>query len=508
MDRLGLCLLMLFFLVPASDLPASEAANATEKRPLNVVFILADDLGWADVGCYGQLQFATPNIDRLASRGMRFTQHYSGAPVCAPSRCVLMTGKHLGHAEVRGNKQAKTIDPRFTEGQIPLSDNAVTLATILQKHGYRTGAFGKWGLGPVGSSGSPEKKGFDEFFGYNCQAVAHSYYPATLWKNTSRVPLNSKPIPGHKKLPSGEVRCEDWVGENYAPYRMMDEATEFLKESSDKPFFLYLPLIEPHVALHPPVKRLDDFPKEWDAEVYRGENGYLPTARPRAAYAALVTDIDSYVGRILDTLDQLKLTDNTLVVFTSDNGATHPSTANIKFHVGGADISFFQSTGYLRGHKGSVHEGGIRVPMIASLPDVIQPNTVSESPTYFADWLPTILEATQTPTPYDHADGESFWKHLTAEKENWKREKPMIWVFPEYGGQVAIRSEQWKLVRKQLNAPKRPGPWELYDLSMDESEENDVAWKYPELVQLLSERLMLEMNDNELFPVTIPKETE
>ena len=318
---------------------------------MNVVFILADDLGWADVSCYGQVQFATPNIDRLAASGMRFTQHYSGAPVCAPSRCVLMTGKHLGHAEIRGNKQAKTVDPRFDEGQIPLSDNSTTLAMLLQNQGYRTGAFGKWGLGPVGSTGSPEKKGFDEFFGYNCQAVAHSYYPATLWKNTSKVQLNSQRIPGHKKQPSGDVRCEDWVGENYAPYRMMDEAIRFLDESSDKPFFLYLPLIEPHVALHPPLKRLDDFPAEWDTEMYRGENGYLPTARPRAAYAALVTDIDSYVGRILDKLDQLKLTENTLVIFTSDNGATHPSTANVKFHVGGADISFFQSTAYLRGHK-------------------------------------------------------------------------------------------------------------------------------------------------------------
>lgn len=507
-DRIKLCWIVLFFLSVIGELPANEPANSPEKRPLNVVFILADDLGWADVSCYGQVQFATPNIDRLASIGMRFTQHYSGAPVCAPSRCVLMTGKHLGHAEIRGNKQAKTVDPRFDEGQIPLSENSTTLAMLLQNQGYRTGAFGKWGLGPVGSTGSPEKKGFDKFFGYNCQAVAHSYYPATLWKNTSKVPLNSQPIPGHKKQPSGDVRCEDWVGENYAPYRMMDEAIRFLEESSDKPFFLYLPLIEPHVALHPPVKRLDDFPTEWDTEVYRGENGYLPTARPRAAYAALVTDIDSYVGRILDKLDQLKLADNTLVLFTSDNGATHPSTANIKFHVGGADINFFQSTAYLRGHKGSVHEGGIRVPMIASLPGVIPPNTICETPTYFADWLPTILEATQTPTSYDQSDGESFWKLLTAEKKNWKREKPMIWVFPEYGGQVAIRSEQWKLVRKQLNAPKRPGPWELYDLSVDESEQSDVAWKHPELVQILSERLMLEMNDNELFPVKIPKETE
>ncbi|MCU0720535.1 MAG: arylsulfatase [Pirellula sp.] len=508
MERLNFWLLLLLTLGLTGQVSAYEAPKEIEKRPRNVVFILADDLGWADVGCYGQMQFQTPNLDRLAAQGMRFTQHYSGAPVCAPSRCVLMTGLHLGHAEIRGNKQAKVIDPQFEEGQVPLSENATTLASILRNHGYRTGAFGKWGLGPVHSSGSPDKQGFEEFFGYNCQAIAHSYYPATLWNNTTRIPFNVNPIPGHSKQPSGEVRCEDWVGENYAPYRMMDEAIQFLKESSDRPFFLYLPLIEPHVALHPPLSRLDDFPREWDTEVYRGENGYLPTARPRAAYAALVTDIDRYVGRVLDTLDELKIANETLVIFTSDNGATHPSAANPKFNVGGADTSFFQSTAYLRGNKGSVHEGGIRVPMIARLPGVIEPASVSESPTYFADWLPTILEATKVDNPDYQRDGESFWELLTGENQNWKRANPMIWVFPEYGGQVAIRSEQWKLIRKQLNSPERPGPWELYDLSQDESEQIDVAWKYPELVQLLSDRLTREMDDNELFPVTIPKESE
>lgn len=499
---------MLLFWGPFGLLGTNERAIAADhelarERPRNVVFILADDLGWADLSCYGQMQFETPNLDRLAAQGMRFTQHYSGAPVCAPSRCVLMTGKHLGHAEIRGNKQAKLIDPKFEEGQVPLSANATTLASVLRSQGYRTGAFGKWGLGPVDSTGSPDKQGFDTFFGYNCQAIAHSYYPATLWKNATRIPFNAKPIPGHGKQPTGEVRCEDWVGENYAPYRMMDEAIQFLKESSDRPFFLYLPLIEPHVALHPPLNRLEEFPKEWDTEVYRGENGYLPTARPRAAYAALVTDIDRHVGRVLDTLDELEIADETLVIFTSDNGATHPSASNPKFNIGGVDTSFFQSTAYLRGYKGSVHEGGIRVPMIARLPGVIEPSAVCDSPTYFADWLPTILEAANVVDQETNVDGESFWKLLTGENPNWKRANPMIWVFPEYGGQIAIRSEQWKLVRKQLNA-KRVGPWELYDLSQDESEQTDVAWKYPDLVQLLSERLVRETDDNKLFPVTIP----
>ncbi|MCU0716481.1 MAG: sulfatase-like hydrolase/transferase, partial [Pirellula sp.] len=230
------------------------------KEPLNVLFILADDLGWRDLGCYGQEKIPTPNIDRLAAQGIRFTQHYSGAPVCAPARCTLMTGKHLGHAEIRGNKQAKVKFPEFTEGQLPLSESAYTLAMHFQKAGYRTGAFGKWGLGPVGSTGSPELKGFDVFFGYNCQAVAHSFYPSHLWRNKDRVPLNAKPIPGSAKQPTGDVKAEDWIGEVYAPDRMLAEAETFLMESADKPFFLYLPFIEPHVAIHPPKERLDAFP--------------------------------------------------------------------------------------------------------------------------------------------------------------------------------------------------------------------------------------------------------
>ena len=226
------------------------AAPPVEKQNPNIVFILADDLGWAEVGCFGQKKIPTPNLDRLAKQGMRLTRHYSGAPVCAPSRCVLMTGKHLGHAEVRGNQQAKATYPEFSEGQHPLTEGAVTLAMTLQKNGYATGGFGKWGLGPVGSTGDPNKKGFDRFFGYNCQAVAHSYYPKYLWDNDKKVQINSKPVPGHKKQPQGEVKLEDYLGEVYAPDRILAEALGFMDANRSKPFFLYLPFIEPHVAMH------------------------------------------------------------------------------------------------------------------------------------------------------------------------------------------------------------------------------------------------------------------
>jgi arylsulfatase A len=481
----------------------TEVLIADVGEPRNVVFILADDLGWGDLGCYGQTKIATPNIDRLAREGMRFTRHYSGAPVCAPSRCVLMTGKHLGHAEIRGNKQAKTVYPEFTEGQLPISSNALTIAKVFQNAGYRTGAFGKWGLGPVGSSGSPEKQGFHEFFGYNCQAVAHSYYPAKLWHNTRQVTINEVPVPGHSGVVDGEVLSEKWQGKVYAPHRMLEEARKFLEQNKAQPFFLYLPFIEPHVAMHPPQASLDRFSKDWDTEPYRGGNGYLPHASPRAAYAAMVSDLDGYVGSILDALTSHGLEKKTLVIFTSDNGATHPQPRDPKFHVGGADIEFFQSTGGLKGHKGSVYEGGIRVPLIARLPGVIPEGTTSDALTYFADWFSTLLEATGLVAPQLESDGESFWKHLTGTVPTWKRTKPMVWVFPEYTGQVAIQSDGWKLVRRQLSG-KSPGAWELYDLNRDEAEMSDVADKHPERVQAMATHLRSEMADNAFFPVRVP----
>ncbi len=481
-------------------LGARGGLEASER--LNVVFILADDLGWGDVGCYGQERIPTPNIDKLAQEGMRFTRHYSGAPVCAPSRCVLMTGKHLGHAEIRGNSQAKTKLPEFPEGQLPISQSAVTIAKVFQTAGYKTGAFGKWGLGPVGSSGSPDRQGIGEFFGYNCQSVAHSFYPAYLWHNDTKVTLNEDPIPGHAKPVEGEVQSEKWQGKNYAPYRIVEEAEKFIRQNKESPFFLYLPFIEPHVAMHPPQASLDRFPREWDDKPYRGANRYLPHARPRAAYAAMVSDLDGYVGKVLESLSNYGLTERTLVVFSSDNGATHPLAGDKDFHVGGADIVFFNSTRSLRGHKGSVHEGGVRVPMIAKLPKVIPAGTVADAPTYFADWFPTLTDAANLPSSND-VDGESFWALLNGTQPTWKRQKPLVWVFPEYGGQVAIQQDGWKLVRKELKS-KVPGEWELYNLAEDESESRNLAAEYPQRVADLIVSLRSEINDNPQFPLVIP----
>ena len=477
------------------------ALSAAAAEKLNVVFILADDLGWAELGCYGQKKIPTPHLDRLAAEGTRFTQHYSGAPVCAPSRCVLMTGKHLGHAEVRGNMQAKRNFPEFDEGQHPLTEQARTFVQWFQKAGYATGAMGKWGLGPVGSTGDPNRKGFDLFFGYNCQAVAHSYYPAHLWRNAEKIAINARPIPGNAKQPAGAVKMEDWIGETYAPKLMIREAEKFIAASKARPFFLYLPFIEPHVSMHPPRESVEKFPAEWDTEVYRGESGYLPHPRPRAAYAAMISDLDSYVGRVMASLREAGVADRTLVIFTRDNGATHAGPPGARFHIGGADPEFFESTAGLRGYKGSVYEGGIRVPMIARLPDRIAAGAVNDTPGYFADWFPTLCDAAGLNKPAD-LDGESLWPVLTG-NEALKSRKPMIWVFPEYGGQVAVRLGEFKLVRQKLNT-KKPGPWEVYDLSKDRAEANDLATSHADLIQQAEEILRREVSENTFFPLPIP----
>jgi arylsulfatase A-like enzyme len=484
-------------------LGSKNNGNCAENNTVsNIVFILADDLGWGEVGCYGQKKIPTPNLDRLAAEGVRFTQHYSGAPVCAPSRCVLMTGKHLGHAEIRGNLQAKARLPQFTEGQYPLSESARTFPQLLQQAGYATGAMGKWGLGPVGSTGDPNRKGFDLFFGYNCQSIAHTFYPSYLWRNAEQVVINQKPVPGAAKQPEGQVKMEDWIGENYAPGLMVAEAEKFIAANAGRPFFLYLPFIEPHVSIHPPREVVEKFPAEWDKEEYRGGNGYLPHPRPRAGYAAMIYELDSYVGRVMDTLKKANLADRTLVVFTSDNGTTHEGRADPRFYVGGVDPIFFNSTAGLRGYKGSVYEGGIRVPMIARLPGRIQPGTVNNTPCYFADWFPTICDAAGLKQPAG-LDGQSLWPVLTGQQPTLPSRKPMIWVFPQYNGQVAVRLGDFKLVRQRLQT-RTPGPWEVYDLANDPAETRDLAAGRADLIAQAEAILLREVDDNPVFPIAIP----
>jgi arylsulfatase A-like enzyme len=482
----------LLALLLACVLPASA---------LNVVFILADDLGYGELGCFGQEKIRTPHLDRLAAEGTKLTRHYTGAPVCAPARCILMSGKHAGHAEIRGNRQAKLSFPQFDEGQHPLSADTLLLPAVFKKAGYATGAIGKWGLGPAGSPGDPNRHGFDLFFGYNCQAVAHSFYPRFLWRNDQQVEINPTPIPGHAKMPEGEVTMEKWIGRTYAPDLMVAEAEQFIASNQSKPFFLYLAFVEPHVAMHPPVARVNEYPAEWDSEVYRGDSGYLPHPRPRAAYAAMISDLDRHVGKVRAALEQAGVLDETLIVFTSDNGTTHPGGPGTRFHIGGCDAPFFNSTAGLRGYKGSLFEGGIRVPTIVRLPGKVKAGASDETPGYFPDWFPTLCAAAGLDAPAG-LDGINLWPVLTGAGKA-ERATPMLWVYPEYGGQVAVRIGDFKVIRQGLKT-KRPGPWQVFDLAKDPAEANDLAAAKPELIEQAVAVLQREVSPNDKFPMAIP----
>ncbi len=474
--------------------PALKAAPAN-SRP-NIVLIVADDLGWGELGCYGQEKIRTPNIDGLAREGMRFTRHYSGAPVCAPARNVLMTGLHLGHTEIRGNRQAEA---PWTEGQWPISSNTLTLAKVLRQAGYTTGAVGKWGLGPVGSSGDPNQQGFDLFFGYNCQAAAHTYYPDHLWRNAEKIVINRQPVPGRARQPEGEVKIEDWQSEVYAPDLIEAEAVKFIAANAAKPFFLFCAFTEPHVALQPPRRLVDSYPASWDQRPYRGENGYLPHPRPRAAYAAMITSLDEHVGKVLAALQAHKLDGHTLVIFTSDNG-TAPPAKDPAFHVGGVDPAFFNSTRGLRGYKGSVYEGGLRVPLIVRWPGKVEAGSQSDFPSYFPDHFATLCDVLGL-APAGKRDGVSLAPVLLGKTPPARN--PMVWVFAEYTGQVCVRLGNLKVLRQGL-ARKAPGPWEVYDVEEDPGETKNLAEANPGAIRQAVEILRAQTNPNPVFPVKIP----
>ena len=463
----------------SSVLTMAMLVAQADRKP-NIIFILADDLGYGELGCYGQRKIRTPNIDRLASQGIKFTHHYTGAPVCAPARCVLLTGLHLGHAEIRNNGDSK--NGRKFPGQWPITSGTITIAEALKEGGYVSGGFGKWGLGPTDTSGSPIKQGFDRFYGYNCQRNAHSFFPPFLDDDEGEEKINKNPIPGHLQKPKEQIKADDYRDETYAPDRILEEALEFLDKNKDQPFFLYLPFVEPHVAMHPPQEWIDQYPKEWDKEkgAYRGQNGYLPHPRPRAGYAAMISDLDEHVGTILQRLKKHGLDNNTIVVFTSDNGTTHPSR-DPKFHVGGVDAPFFNSTAGLRGWKGSVNEGGIRVPAIVRWPGKIKAGSTTSAPSYFPDWFPTLCKAAGVKIP-KKLDGTDLTPALI--KKSFERNKPMIWEFHGYGGQLAVIDFPWKVVRQKAKS-KKPGKWQLYNIRKDPAEGNDLAQQHPEIVNRL-----------------------
>jgi len=479
------CRLLLALLVAPAMVGCSVTADT--RRP-NIVYILADDLGYAELGCYGQTKIRTPHLNRLAAEGMRFTQHYCGAPVCAPSRCVLMTGKHLGHAYIRNNKKAKP------EGQEPIPAEEVTVAELLKRAGYATAAIGKWGLGPVGSTGDPLRQGFDLFFGYNCQRHAHSYYPSYLWHNDRRIELNNHPpVPGHARLPSDAdphdpASYAAFKGQDYTPERLIETALKFIREHKDGPFFLYYPTLIPHLALHVPDEELEPYLGQWEETPFTGGRGYTPHLTPRAAYAAMISRMDKNVGRIMALLKELAIDDHTLVIFSSDNGTTHLRNE--------VDYEFFKSVGPLHGLKGSVYEGGIRVPMIARWPGRIQPGTTSDHVSAFYDVLPTLCEIVGIEPP-GGTDGISFTPTLLG-KGRQEEHKHLVWEFYGSRGQQAVRMGDWKGVR--LNCYRNPnGAIELYDLATDVGEQNDVAARHPEIVERIAEIMRQEHRPSNIW---------
>jgi arylsulfatase A len=449
----------------------SPALASAADRP-NVVFILADDLGWGDLGCYGQTKIRTPSIDKLAADGMKFTQCYAGNAVCAPSRCCLMTGKHPGHAHVRDNRQWKP-DVQWS-GQIPLPEGTATLPRLFKEAGYATAAMGKWGLGSPENSGDPAKQGIDYFFGYYCQAHAHNHYPQYVWRNGEKVPLEGN---------DGTA-----TGKQYTQDLFEAEALKFLREHRDKPFFLYLPFTVPHLALQVPEDSLAEYKGKFPETPYRGKQ-YQPHDNPRAAYAAMVTRMDRTVGRVMDLLKELKLDDNTLVVFSSDNGAIDAYA--------GTDAKFFGSLDHFRGMKGSLYEGGIRDPLVARWPGRIKPGTTSDLPVAFWDLLPTLCEAAGLKAP-PGIDGLSILPTLTGRGEQARHEF-FYWEFPSYGGQQAVRAGKWKAVRQQMS--KGPSGFELYDLEADPSESKNVAADHPDIVKRLETIAREQHTPSSLFPL-------
>ncbi|NQV26771.1 MAG: arylsulfatase [Rhodopirellula sp.] len=443
-----------------TSLAATVQAAPEATRP-NVIFIMLDDAGYGDLSCYGQKHFKTPNIDRMAAEGLKFTDHYSGSTVCAPTRCCLMTGLHTGHAVVRGNREVQP------EGQAPMPADIVTLPRLLQKAGYQTGMFGKWGLGAPGSPSDPMEH-FNEFFGYNCQRLAHTYYPDYLWHNREKVPFG---------------------GKVYSAFPIQEATLNFIKANTDQPFFCYVPMTIPHAAMHVPEEFAAPFRKKFPQFEDKIGKYSGPTIRnPAACFAGMMTLMDRQVGEILDLLKELKIDDNTLVLLTSDNGPHQE---------GGHMPDFFDSNGPLRGHKRDLTEGGIRAPLIARWPGKIAAGKTTDHVSAYWDLLPTVCELAGASTPAG-LDGISYVPTLLGESSAQTPHKYLYWEFLERGGKQAVRMGHWKGIREGL-FKNHNAPLQLYDLSKDIGEENDLAAKHPEKVELLQNLMKQAHVESDVF---------
>lgn len=429
----------------------SNATGASSKRKPNIIFMFADDLGYGDLGCYGQKEISTPNLDRMAAEGMRFSQHYAGSTVCAPSRCVLMTGQHTGHCLVRGN------------GLVPLRPEDVTVAELLKGADYATGLCGKWGLGEAGTTGIPNRQGFDYFYGYLSQVHAHNYYPEFLWRNEEKAKL--KNIVDHPAR-QGSVSLGG-VSSNKVEYShdlIAAEGLKFIEGNKDRPFYLYLSMTIPHANNEAGRKGME-VP---DYGIYADKDW----PEPQKGHAAMITRMDGDIGRVFALLKKLGIDDETLVIFTSDNGPHRE---------GGNDPDFNKSSGKLRGIKRALYEGGIRVPMIARWPGKIEAGSESGHISAFWDFLPTACDVAGIKSP-KNIDGISYLPELLGKKQ--AEHKFMYWEFHEGNSKQAVRMGKWKAVRFV-----KEDKIELYDLDADISEANDIAEKHPEVVAKIREYL-------------------
>lgn len=458
-----------------SLLSACGQKSEPAQRHPNVIYILADDLGIGDVTPYGQRLIRTPNLDRMREQGMRFTQCYAGTAVSAPSRCSLLTGLHTGHAFVRGNVRH---DP---EGQVAMPEGTYTMSGMFHDAGYAVGGFGKWGLGYPGSETEPTRVGFDEFFGYNCQTHAHDYYPDHLWDGTQRV-----------EFPDNYDQQEG----TYSADLIHDRALNFIRRNADRPFFAYLSYTLPHAELILPrdttfahycqvIPEADEVPFAPKDPTRLG--AYGATDRPLAGFAAMVERLDRYVGDVMQLLDSLGIADNTLLIFTSDNGPHRE---------GGANPDYFQSYGPYRGIKRDLYEGGIRMPMLMRWPGHIAPGSETDHLTAFWDMLPTFSQLAGQPQPAE-TDGLSLVPLLTG-AEGQQEHDYLYWEFHEQGGKQAIRYAQWKGVRLNVDDPQKT-TFELYDLSQDVHEDHNVADQHPDIVAQMLQWMEKEHTPSDLF---------
>jgi len=420
-----------------------------ERRP-NIIFLMADDLGWLDVGCYGQRLIRTPNIDRMAAEGIRFTQCSAGAPVCAPARSVLMTGQHSGHTRVRNN--FGFVGGVGEQKRVPLLPEDVTVAEVLKGAGYATGITGKWGLGEPGTSGVPNRQGFDEWLGYLNQRQAHSYYPEYIWRNETKLILEKN---------------RDGAQEQYTHDMFTDFALDFIRRHEQEPFFLYVPWCIPHSRLEvPSVEPYENEP--WDAKA--------------RTFAAMVTRMDRDVGRILDLLDELDIAGETLVFFTSDHGAAERWEG------------LFDSNGPLRGIKRDVYEGGLRAPMVVRMPGTVPAGRVDDRPWTHYDFLPTAADLAGVEIP-DGVDGISVLPTLLGQSQD-ADERVFYWEIPTKTAlQQAVRRGPWKAVRGAVDAPI-----ELYRILDDVSESRNMASQHPDIVEEMHQHMEREHRESPNWP--------